>query len=69
MYIIEAKTNKGTATREYRRLQYAQREAAKVANAGRLYIPNPELWSCENWYDVFSVRIYDTKNPDTDIDF
>ena len=69
MYIIEAKTNKGTATRKYRRLQYAQREAAKVANAGRLYIPNPELWPRENWYNVASVRIYSTDNPDMDIDF
>ena len=69
MYIIEAETNKGTATREYRRLQYAQREAAKVANAGRLYIPNPELWPRENLHTVTSVRIYSTDAPDTDIDF
>lgn len=69
MYIIEAKTNKGTATREYRRLQYAQREAAKVANAGKLYVPNPELWPHENWCNVKSVRIYSTDAPDTDIDF
>lgn len=69
MYIIEAETNKGTAHREYKRLPYAKREAAKVRNAGTLYIPNPELWPHENLCLVKSIKIYDTKNPDIDIDF
>lgn len=69
MYIIEAKNIGGTATKSYKRLAYAKKEAARVANAGKVYIPNPELWPWENWFIVKSVRIYDTKNPDTDIDF
>jgi len=69
MYTIEAKTNKGTAERQYKRLKYAQREAARVANAGSLYVPNPELWPSQNWCKVFSVRLYDSNHPETDIDF
>lgn len=69
MYIIEAETNRGTATREYKRLAYAKREAARVANARELYIPNPELWPHENRHIVRSVRIYNTDNPTIDIAF
>ena len=69
MYIIEAKTNKGVCTKEYKRLPYAQREAARVSNAGQLYIPNPEMWPHENWHKVKSVRIYSTDKPENDIDF
>ena len=70
MYIVEVKTNKGlTCTKTYKRPSYAKRCAAKVANAGTLYLPNPELWPWENWYGVRSVRLYNTDNPTADIDF
>lgn len=69
MYIVEAKNGGCTATKSYKRLAYAKKEAARVANAGKVYIPNPELWSWQNWFKVESIRIYDTENPDIDIDF
>ena len=68
-YIIEAKNNGGTAQKHYQRLAYAKREAARVASAGWVYIPNPELWSWQNWFKVNCVRLYSADDPGTDIDF
>lgn len=68
-YVIEVKSGCSIAEKHYKRLPYAKREAARVAAAGMLYIPNPELWSWQNWYKVTSVRLYSTDTPDIDIDF
>lgn len=72
MYVVEVKIGKdarATAERRCRSKERAVWIAAQTANAGTIYIHNPELNKAERYYEVESVRVYDTKNPDIDIDF
>lgn len=66
MYVVE--TDSG-AVKHFTRLQYARRAAAKAANDGKVYLDNPELSASERWLPVRSVRVYDMRCPDDDIDF
>jgi len=73
MYVIEAKIKIGDAqaTAELRcRSEWkATKLAAQTANDGYIYENNPELSKYERFHEVESVRVYDTKHPDIDIDF
>lgn len=73
MYVIEAKINVGsaqaTATLCCRSEWKATKLAAQAANDGYIYEDNPELSKAERYHKVESVRVYDTKHPDIDIDF
>ena len=69
MYVIEVKNKTGTAEKRCRDKAKAVRLAALVASGDYIYISNPELTREQRRFTVESVRIYDTKNPDIDIDF
>ena len=69
MYVIEVSNKTGTAERRCRSRETAVKIAAVTANADAIYIPNPELNREQRYFTVESVRVYDTKNPDIDIDF
>lgn len=69
MYVIEVSNGTGTAEKRCRTKEKAVRIAALTANADYIYISNPELNKEEKRFEVKSVRVYDTKSPDIDIDF
>ena len=69
VYVIEASNKTGTAEKRCRTKEKAVKIASIVASDGRIKISNPELNEEQKWFEVDHVRVYDTKNPDVDIDF
>lgn len=69
MYVIEVSNGTGTAEKRCRDKEKAVRIAAIAANADYIYINNSELNKEQKRFEVKSVRLYDTKAPDIDIDF
>ena len=69
MYVIEVKNATGTAEKRCRRREKAVKIAALAASADAIYIANPELNRKQRYFPVESVRLYDSKAPDIDIDF
>ena len=69
MYIVEVSNGTATATKRCRTEEKAVKIAAQAANAGHITISNNELNPDQKRFEVKSARVYDTKNPDIDIDF
>ena len=69
MYCVEAKSDIGIVSKEYAYKACAIKEAARVANAGFVTLDNPEMDPKYRRVEISSVIVYDTKNPDVDIDF
>lgn len=69
MYVIEVSNKSCTAEKRCRTKEKAVKIAATVANDGYIYLDNPELNKDQRRIEFDHVRVYDTKNPDVDIDF
>lgn len=69
MYVIEISNGTDTAEKRCRTEAKATKIASLAADAGYIYISNPELNPEQKRFEVKHVRVYDTKNPDIDIDF
>lgn len=69
MYVIEVKNATGTAEKRCRSREKAVKIAALAASTDYIYISNSELTREQKRFEVKSVRVYDTKNPDIDIEF
>lgn len=69
MYVVEVSNGTATAEKRFRSKEKAIEIAALTANADYIFISNSELTTEQKRFEVKTVRLYDTKNPDIDIDY
>lgn len=70
MYIVEVKANRFTCEREFIRKCNAVKAASRAASDGFIMLDGAmELNHTQKRIAVQSVRVYDSENPDIDIDF